>query len=103
MHGRRAGAHRGEPFARETATARLKKTGSKDVRIRVDPRGYPAYSENGNLLIDALFAPIEKPDKLERELKSIPGVVEVGIFVIRPITVYKIRPDGGYEALKSGA
>jgi hypothetical protein len=25
----------------------------------------------------------------------------VGIFVIRPITVYKIRPDGGYEALKS--
>jgi ribose 5-phosphate isomerase len=31
----------------------------------------------------------------------IPGVVEVGIFVIRPITVYKIRPDGGYEVLKS--
>jgi len=89
------------PFARETATWRLKKAGSEDVRMRLDQRGYPSYSENGNLLMDALFAPLEKPEQLERELIVIPGVVEVGIFVIRPITVYKIRPDGGYEALKS--
>lgn len=91
------------PFARETAAARLKRAGSKDVRIRVDQRGFPSYSENGNLLMDALFEPIEKPEQLERELVAIPGVVEVGIFVIRPITVYKIRPDGAYEAMKSGA
>ena len=71
------------------------------MRIRVDQRGYPSYSENGNMLMDALFAPVERPEQLERDLKTIPGVVEVGIFVIRPITVYKIRPDGGYEALKS--
>jgi len=90
------------PFARETAASRLRKSGSKDIRIRVDQRGYPSYSENGNLLMDALFEPIERPEELERELIAIPGVVEVGIFVIRPITVYKIRPDGGYEALKSG-
>jgi len=91
------------PFARETAASRLKKAGSKDVRIRLDQRGYPSYSENGNLLMDALFEPLERPEQLERELIAIPGVVEVGIFVIRPITVYKLRPDGGYEALKSGA
>lgn len=90
------------PFARETAASRLKKAGSRDVIIRVDQRGYPSYSENGNLLMDALFEPIDKPEQLERELIAIPGVVEVGIFVIRPITVYKIRPDGGYAALKSG-
>ena len=89
------------PFARETAASRLKKAGSKDVKIRLDQRGYPSYSENGNLLMDALFAPLERPEQLERELIAIPGVVEVGIFVIRPITVFKIRPDGGYEALKS--
>jgi ribose 5-phosphate isomerase A len=86
------------PFARETATSKLKKAGSKDVRIRLDQRGYPCYSENGNLLMDALFSPVEGPEQLERDLKLIPGVVEVGIFVIRPITVYKIRPDGEYEA-----
>jgi ribose 5-phosphate isomerase A len=91
------------PFARETVASRLKKEGSIDVRIRLDQRGFPAYSENGNLLMDALFAPVERPEKLERDLVAIPGVVEVGIFVIRPITVYKIRPDGGYVALKSGA
>jgi len=89
-------------FARETAMAKLKRAGSKDVKIRLDARGYPAYSENGNMLFDALFAPIENPARLEVELKSIPGVLEVGIFVIRPITVYKIRPDGAYEA-KSAA
>jgi ribose 5-phosphate isomerase A len=86
------------PFARETVSSRLKKAGSKDVKIRLDQRGYPCYSENGNLLMDALFAPVERPEQLERELKVIPGVVEVGIFVIRPITVYKIRADGEYEA-----
>ena len=80
----------------------IKKKGSGDVKIRLDARGYPAYSENGNMLFDALFAPIEDPAKMEVELKSIPGVLEVGIFVIRPITVYKIRPDGEYEALRSG-
>jgi ribose 5-phosphate isomerase A len=90
------------PFARETATSRLKMAGSKDVRIRVDQRGYPCYSENGNMLLDALFAPVERPEQLERDLKVIPGIVEVGIFVIRPITVYRIRPDGEYESLKSG-
>jgi ribose 5-phosphate isomerase A len=86
------------PFARETATSKLKKAGSKDVRIRLDQRGYPCYSENGNLLMDALFSPVERPEQLERDLKAIPGVVEAGIFVIRPITVYKIGPDGEYEA-----
>jgi ribose 5-phosphate isomerase A len=86
------------PFARETATSRLMKAGSKDVKIRLDQRGYPCYSENGNLLMDALFSPVERPEVVERDLKVIPGVVEVGIFVIRPITVYKIRPDGEYEA-----
>jgi len=89
-------------FARETAMAMLRKRGSKDVKIRLDARGYPAYSENGNMLFDALFAPIENPAKLEVELKSIPGVLEVGIFVIRPITVYKIKPDGAYEAKSAG-
>jgi len=88
-------------FARETVTARLRKAGSKDVKIRVDQRGYPAYSENGNLLMDALFAPIENPEALERELKAIPGVVENGIFVIRPITMYKIKADGEYEPKSS--
>jgi ribose 5-phosphate isomerase A len=86
------------PFAREMVSSKLKGAGSKDVKIRLDQRGYPCYSENGNLLIDALFAPIESPQQLERALIAIPGVVEVGIFVIRPITIYKIRSDGEYEA-----
>jgi ribose 5-phosphate isomerase A len=89
------------PFARETVVSRLRAAGSKDSKIRLDQRGYPCYSENGNLLMDALFGPVERAEQLERELKAIPGVVEAGIFVIRPITVYRIRADGGYEAKTS--
>ena len=90
-------------FARETAMAMLKKRGGKDVKIRLDARGFPAYSENGNMLFDALFAPIDDPAKLEVELKTIPGVLEVGIFVIRPIKVYKMFGNGSFEALESKA
>ena len=86
------------PFARESVASRLRRAGSKDSKIRLDQRGYPCYSENGNLLVDALFGPVDWPEELERELKAIPGVVEAGIFVIRPITVYRIKADGGYEA-----
>jgi ribose 5-phosphate isomerase A len=86
------------PFAREAVSSKLTQAGSKDVKIRLDQRGYPCYTENGNMLLDALFAPIDRPEQMERDLVAIPGVVEVGIFVIRPITIYKIRPDGEYEA-----
>ncbi|MBC7115226.1 MAG: ribose-5-phosphate isomerase RpiA [Archaeoglobi archaeon] len=40
----------------------------------------PVISENGNLIADAVFREINNPEKLERELNAIPGVVENGIF-----------------------
>lgn len=88
------------PFARKTVKARLEEM-KGDVKIRLDQRGFPAYSENGNLLTDVAFKPVEDPAELEGEIKAIPGVVEVGIFVVRPITVYKIGQDGGFQALES--
>jgi ribose 5-phosphate isomerase A len=40
----------------------------------------PVISENGNLIADAKFGTIAHPEKLERELNEIPGVIENGIF-----------------------
>jgi len=88
------------PFARRTVSSRMEEL-KGDVKVRLDQRGFPVYSENGNVLIDVLFDPIKNPAKLEGEIKATPGVVEVGIFVVRPITVCKILPSGDYEPLSS--
>lgn len=69
---------------------------------RVLPKGYPYYTENGNIVLDTLFEPIGNPAELEVEIKKIPGVVEDGIFTFKPITVFKLRANGTFELLKSG-
>lgn len=40
----------------------------------------PVVTDNGNFIIDADFGTIGDPARLERELKLLAGVVEVGIF-----------------------
>lgn len=41
----------------------------------------PVVTDNGNFILDIKFLEIEDPRALEFELKRIPGVVEVGLFV----------------------
>ncbi len=86
------------PVARESAKVRLSKLGGVPEE-RLLPKGYPYFTENGNVILDTMFEPVDDPRALEQKLKSVPGVVEVGIFTFKPITVYKLRDDGGYEAL----
>ncbi|KZX16150.1 ribose-5-phosphate isomerase A [Methanobrevibacter cuticularis] len=40
----------------------------------------PVISDNGNFIVDANFYEINNPIQLEKDLNSIPGVVENGIF-----------------------
>jgi len=86
-------------FAREPVAQRLKGLGGAP-ELRLDPRGFPFYTENGNLILDTLFAPVEDPAALEKEVKIVPGVVEVGVFVVRPLEVYRIGEDGQYRLLR---
>jgi ribose 5-phosphate isomerase A len=87
------------PFARVPVAERLRTIGG-EPRIRIGERGFPFYTENGNLIFDTGFEPIERPSVLEGEIKSIAGVVESGIFTPRPIEVYVIEEDGGYRVLR---
>ena len=89
------------PMARESAKVGLSRVGGVPEE-RLLPKGYPYFTENGNLIMDAMFEPVEEPEQLERRVKSIPGVVEVGIFTFKPITVYKLKSDGTSEALTAG-
>jgi ribose 5-phosphate isomerase A len=87
------------PFARVPVAERLRALGG-EPRIRISERGFPFYTENGNIIFDTGFAPIERPSVLEGEIKSIAGVVESGIFTPRPVEVYVIEEDGGYRVLQ---
>jgi ribose 5-phosphate isomerase A len=60
----------------------------------------PVITDNGNLLLDALFKKSFVPAEMERELKLIPGVLEDGIFTkVRPELLI-VRADGGIEHRK---
>ncbi len=87
------------PMARESAKLRISKLGGvPDERLM--PKGYPYFTENGNLILDTLFEPLEDPAVMEAKVKTVPGVAEVGIFTFKPITVYRLKEDGTYDTLK---
>jgi ribose 5-phosphate isomerase A len=90
------------PMARESAKVKLSMLGGVPEE-RLMPKGYPYFTENGNLILDTLFEPVENPRELEMKVRSTPGVAEVGIFTFKPITVYKLGNDGSYEALNKDA
>ncbi|HDI52808.1 MAG TPA: ribose-5-phosphate isomerase A, partial [Candidatus Bathyarchaeota archaeon] len=60
---------------------RLEELGVKaSIRMARSKVG-PVVTDNGNLIIDADFGPLEDPEKLDRRLKAIPGVLETGLFL----------------------
>jgi len=89
-------------MARESAKVKLSMLGGvPDERLM--PKGYPYFTENGNLILDTMFEPVDDPRELEVKVRSTPGVAEVGIFTFKPITVYKLGTDGTFEVLKRDA
>ena len=87
------------PLARESAKLKLSMLGGvPDERLL--PKGYPFFTAIGNILLDTLFVAVVRAREFESRVKSSPGVAEVGVFTFKPITVYRLGTDGGYEVLK---
>jgi ribose 5-phosphate isomerase A len=61
-------------FAPKVAMAWIRDLGAHSV----EPR--PGLSDNGNVLADAHFGPIEAPEGLAQQLAAVPGLVEHGLF-----------------------
>lgn len=55
--------------------------------------GAPSTSDNGNFLVDLRIAPIDDPAALDRAIRSIPGVVETGLFIHRADVVFVAYDD----------
>ncbi|MGC8606301.1 MAG: ribose-5-phosphate isomerase RpiA [Vulcanisaeta sp.] len=83
------------PFAWSIIKARLEELGgTAELRFGSGKRG-PIVTDNGNYIIDYMPKAVMNPDDMERIIKEIPGVVEVGIFSGKRISKVIIgRIDG---------
>jgi ribose 5-phosphate isomerase A len=82
-----------------TSSEIKRKFGAETVLRKLD-KGYPYYTESGNVIIDCQFKDeISAPRDLERELKLIPGVVECGIFNSEVDRFYRANQDGSFDVL----
>ncbi len=80
------------PFAASTVISRIQEIGGKTV-LRTGPGKLgPTVTDNGNYVIDADFGPINDPNKLNMQLKMIPGVIETGLFLKMADIVYVGKP-----------
>jgi ribose 5-phosphate isomerase A len=68
------------PFATGFCLKELKHLGISRLRMASNKLG-PVITDNGNYIIDLRLDIIEDPYQVEQQLKSIPGLVETGLFL----------------------
>jgi len=86
------------PLARNSVTNTIQKFGGKSTLRSLD-RGYPFFTENGNIILDCDFGTIKNPKALTQKIKQIPGVMESGIFLRKPDVIYKAKTGGKFEII----
>jgi len=86
------------PLARNSVTNAIQKFGGKST-LRSLERGYPFFTENGNIILDCDFGTIKNPKALTQKIKQIPGVMESGIFLRKPDVIYKAKTGGKFEII----
>ena len=68
-------------FGWELTARRVASVAGVEPLLRRDTDGEPFVTDNGNFILDCRCGEIPDPAQLERELKSLTGVVESGLFV----------------------
>jgi ribose 5-phosphate isomerase A len=76
------------PFAISIVKRRIEEIGGKPSLREGKGKVGPVITDNGNVVIDAVFGPIHNAATLEKKLKMTPGVVETGLFVGLADNVY---------------
>ncbi|KAB1197536.1 MULTISPECIES: ribose-5-phosphate isomerase RpiA [Haloferax] len=82
------------PAARTTVAAAVSDLGGDPELRRAERKDGPVVTDNGNLVLDCDFGPIDDPAALAASLSALPGVVEHGIFVGLADVVYVGTEDG---------
>ena len=87
------------PFARPFCERRLQALGCRPEVRTVDGRVF--VTDNGNLTLDCGIEPPADPAALERAIRSIPGVVDTGLFLGTADTVL-LAEAGSVRAITRG-
>jgi ribose 5-phosphate isomerase A len=87
------------PFSLTLVKSKALKLGGKPVLREGKGKIGPAITDNGNFILDVDFGPIDNPKELDTRLKSIPGVIETGLFVGMVDIVY-IGTSKGVQKLE---
>jgi len=82
------------PFALPTVIPRIQKLGGSPILREGTGKVGPVVTDNGNFIVDADFGPIDSPKTLNSQLKSVPGVIETGLFIGMADVVYVGKPAG---------
>jgi ribose 5-phosphate isomerase A len=77
--------------------------GGKPVLRESDGKLGPVITDNGNYVIDAHFEKIDFPRKLDTNLRSIPGIVETGLFLGMADIIFIGRIDGSVQTIRRKA
>ncbi len=86
------------PLARNSVIKSIKKLGG-NAQIRSLDRGYPFFTENGNIILDCDFGTIKNPKMLTQKIKQTAGVLESGIFLRKPDVIYKAKENGKFDII----
>lgn len=86
------------PQARNLVTYEIKKLGGK-TEVRLIDRGYPFFTENGNIILDCDFGVIKNPKILSQKIKQVAGVIESGIFIRKPDVIYRAKTGGKFDII----
>lgn len=86
------------PLARNSVTKSIKKLGG-NAQIRSLDRGYPFFTENGNIILDCDFGTIKNPKVITEKIKQTAGVLESGIFLRKPDVIYRAKENGKYDII----
>ncbi|MSV26115.1 MAG: ribose-5-phosphate isomerase RpiA [Nitrosarchaeum sp.] len=86
------------PLARNTVTNAINKLGG-NTELRLLDKGYPFFTENGNIILDCDFGIIKNPKSLSQKIKQITGVMESGIFIKKPDIIYKANTGGKFDII----
>jgi ribose 5-phosphate isomerase A len=90
------------PLARVSVAKKLADMGGKPT-LRTLDKGYPFITENGNVILDTTFGTMHDVPAMEKELKSIAGVMEAGLFTRRADAYYVAKVDGTFEIVERNA
>jgi ribose 5-phosphate isomerase A len=87
------------PFAWEVTARRVAEVLKVEPAQRRDAAGATYLTDNGNYILDCRCDEIRDPERTERELKLLTGVVECGLFVgMADLAV--VATDGGVEIIE---